>query len=289
MNMPTNKDQLQRFLFEQTDVRGELVHLDQSYQDTLIAHNYPEVVANLLGEFLAAAALFSATLKFEGNISLQARSQGEIPLIMAEASSNHTLRAIAKEADKASSDDFHKLLTDGQLILTVEPKQGKRYQGIVSLNGDNLAQCLEAYFQQSEQLSTRFWLNADGKNAVGMMLQELPATGNADPSQRVANWEHLTHLASTLTSEELIELSFNDLLYRLYNQEQVRVFEPTAMSFQCHCSRTRTLKALTTLGEQELLDIIAEQGLIETNCEFCHQHYSFGKNDITQLFSPTVH
>jgi molecular chaperone Hsp33 len=247
MTTPSNQDQLQRFLFEQTDVRGEIVHLDQSYQDTLAAHDYPDVVANLLGEFLAAAALFSATLKFEGTISLQARSQGEVPLIMAEATSNHTLRAIAKAADQASSSDFHKLLTDGQLILTVEPRQGKRYQGIVSLDGDNLAQCLEAYFQQSEQLSTQVWLTANGKHAVGMMLQELPATGNADPSKRISNWEHLTHLANTITDEELIRLSFNDLLYRLYNQEQVRVFEPTAMRFKCQCSRTKTLNALSNI------------------------------------------
>ena len=282
-------DQLQRFLFEHTDVRGELVRLDQSYQDTLAAHDYPAAVANLLGEFLAAAALLSATLKFEGSITLQARSQGEIPLIMAEATSDHALRAIARQADQAKSCDFHTLLADGQLTLTIEPKQGKRYQGIVSLEGDNLAHCLENYFQQSEQLSTKLWLSADGQHAGGMMLQELPDTGFADPSQRDNQWEHLTQLANTLTHSELIELSFNDLLYRLYNQESVKLFESAALRFQCQCSRDKTLTALTTVGEQELLELIEEQGEILTNCEFCHQHYNFSAQDIKQLFSPTIH
>ena len=282
-------DQLQRFIIDETDIRGELVQLGHCYKDILAAHAYPKVVQLLLGEFIAAAALLSATLKFDGTISLQARSDGEIPLIMAEANSKNTLRAIARAADEASSTDFHTLLANGQLTLTVEPTAGKRYQGIVALEGDNLAQCIENYFRQSEQLSTRIWLTSTDTQVAGMMLQELPVTNDSNLSQRENNWEHITQLANTLTQQELLSLESNELLYRLYNQEQVRVFTPTKLSFQCSCSRDRTLNALRTVGQTELNAIISEQGSIETNCEFCHQHYLFNSKDIEYLFNPPLH
>jgi len=280
-------DQLQRFLFERTDIRGELVRLDQSYTDALAVHDYPVVVQRLLGEFLAAAALLSATLKIDGSISLQARSNGEVPLIMVEANSEHSLRGIARGADDATSEDFKQLLQDGLLTISIEPRQGRRYQGIVALEGDNLAQCLQAYFRQSEQLETQLWLCAEPGAAAGMMLQQLPATATSTATPD--DWEHILQLTSTITTSELLELDFNQLLYRLYNQEPVRVFEATALRYRCNCSKTRTLNALVTLGEAECLEIIAEQGAIETHCEFCHQHYQFNREDVTSLFHPPVH
>jgi molecular chaperone Hsp33 len=282
-------DQLQRFIFDNTDIRGEVVRIEQSYQQCLAGHQYTEVVANLIGEFLAAAALLSATLKFEGTLTLQARSDGEIPLIMAEATSERNLRAIAKQADQATSDQFNTLLGDGRLCIIIDPEQGQRYQGIVSLEGDNLAQCLEAYFRQSEQLSTRIWLSSNGQQAAGLMLQELPSSKTINPEQRLEQWEHISHLAATLTEEELLKLDFQTLLHRLYHQEQVKIFPSAALQFQCSCSSARTLNALRTLGQQELLEIIAEQGSIDINCEFCHQHYHYQQQDIIELFSPTVH
>ena len=282
-------DQLQRFIFDNTDIRGEITRLDNSYQETISHHNYPEVVTHLLGEFLAAATLLSATLKFDGTLTLQARSEGEIPLIMAEASSDHKLRAIAREADTASSHDFTQLLANGQLIITIDPKQGQRYQGIVALEGNNLSECLEAYFLQSEQLSTRVWLASNGQQAVGMMLQELPASEAITAEQRQQHWQHITKLAETLTAEELLSLPFDELLYRLYHQEQVRLFEPDIMAFQCSCSETRTLNALRTLGKEELDRILAETGTIDINCEFCHQHYRFDRAAISDLFDTTLH
>ncbi|MCP3907576.1 MAG: Hsp33 family molecular chaperone HslO [Oceanicoccus sp.] len=282
-------DQLQRFIFDNTDIRGEITRLDKSYQDTLANHNYPEVVAHLLGEFMAAATLLSATLKFEGTLTLQVRSEGEIPLIMAEASSDHKLRAIAREADAASSKEFTQLLANGQLIITVDPKKGQRYQGIVVLEGNNLSECLEAYFLQSEQLSTRVWLASNNQQAVGMMLQELPPSDAIEPAQRQQQWQHVTKLAETLTAEELLSLPFDELLYRLYHQEQVRLFEADTLAFQCSCSETRTLNALRTLGREELDSIIEETGAIDINCEFCHQHYRFDSAAVASLFEQTLH
>ncbi len=282
-------DLLQRFIFDNTDIRGELSHLEQSYQEALSTHQYPEPVARLLGEFLAAAALLSATLKFEGTLTLQARSEGQIPLIMAEATSDHKLRAIAREAENANSTAFNTLLANGHLSITIDPKQGQRYQGIVALDGSSLAQCLEGYFQQSEQLSTRLWLCSDGQRAAGMMLQELPASQTTSPELREQNWQHVTQLAETLTEQELLSLAFDQLLHRLYHQEQLRLFEPDDLQFKCSCSRSRTLNALRALGQTELEHILSEQTTIEINCEFCHQHYQFNKKDIQGLFQQALH
>ncbi len=283
-------DLSQRFLFDNTDIRGELVRLDQSFAALLSHHHYPEPVIHLLGEFIAAAALMSSTIKFEGTLILQARSDsGEIPLIMAEASSNKTFRAIARNADQASSSDFRQLLKKGQLIITIDPSKGQRYQGIVSLEGANLAQCLEQYFEHSEQLSTKLWLACDGSTATGMLLQELPADETRQQQQRAADWQHITHLANTLSAQELLSLDFETLLYRLYHQEHARLFEALAWSFKCGCCRDKTINTLLTLGQEELTVMLTEQDQIMITCEFCHQQYHFNEQDIKAIFDHPIH
>lgn len=280
-------DALQRFIFENCEVRGEHVQLEQAYQDVLASHHYPPGVARLLGEFIAAASLLSATLKFEGSLSLQVRGDGEVPLIMAETNDKLEMRAIAQGASEAMSSEFQRLLGGGQLAITIDPKMGNRYQGIVSLDGASLAECLENYFRQSEQLSTRLWLCADGQRASGLMLQELPST---IPNPR--QWQHLTTLADTVTDEELLGTNAQTLLYRLYHQDPLRVFEPQQPRFKCSCSRERIETALVNLGDAELSSILQEQGQIETHCEFCNRRYTFSANDFPQLApadTPTRH
>ena len=167
----------QRFLFDDSDVRGELVALHESYQHVLAKHDYPPAVAQLLGELMAAAALLVGTLKFDGLLVLQARSNGAVPLLMVECSSARELRGIARyeSAQLGELATLSELMPDGVLAITVEPTQGQRYQGIVDLDGADLAACLTNYFQTSEQLATRFWLHADGRRARGLLLQQLPA------------------------------------------------------------------------------------------------------------------
>ncbi len=282
-------DIIQRFIFDSTDIRGQLVRLQNSYRDCLDGHNYPPAVAMLLGEFLAAAALLSSTLKFEGSLILQARSEGSVSLIMAEANSEQQLRAITRCSEKIDNCDFRQLLHNGQLSITIEPRQGKRYQGIVSLDGDCLATCLKSYFSQSEQLPTRLWLQADQQTAAGMFLQALPADQQTDPRQRELDWEHLGHLAETTTREELLTLPFDKLLYRLFHEEQTRVFEPSQLCFHCSCSRERTGRALTTLDPVELEELLISDGHITLDCEFCQRQYRFERADIQELLKPTLH
>jgi molecular chaperone Hsp33 len=276
-------DALLRFIFDDTDIRGEWVQLAQSYRDALAYHHYPPAVRRLTGEFLAAVSLLGATLKFEGSVILQARSDGEIPLIMAEATSNQELRAIVHGAEQASSESFQTLLGAGTLSITIDPVGGQRYQGIVPLDGDDLASCLESYFRQSEQLPTHIWLAADGERAGGLFLQELPSRGEAE--QRAQQWQHLSALATTVSTDELLQLPGETLLHRLFHQEQLRLLQRDNLQFRCSCSRERTETMLISLGRSELEQILIEQGAIKVNCEFCNQLYQFERADIAALFT----
>lgn len=278
----SNTDQIQRILFDDIDVRGVVARLEESYQAVLSRASYPPPIQRVLGEMLAAVSLLSSTLKFEGRLMLQAQGEGPLRLLLAECNHHHDLRAIAR-FDGEIGDDvaFRDLLVNGRLALTIEPEQGQRYQGVVSLEGDTLAQCLERYFQQSEQLSTSIQLVADGQRAAGMLLQVLPAAGEGEE-----DWERIAALASTLKDEELLTLDNETLLYRLFHQEQCRLFEPEPMQFHCDCSKSRSGQALQMMTEEELLQLVEEQGgSIEVSCHFCNKHYSFDSSDIRTLFS----
>ncbi|HHX35996.1 MAG TPA: Hsp33 family molecular chaperone HslO [Gammaproteobacteria bacterium] len=281
-------DFTQRFIFENTDVRGELASLEESYAHVLAKHAYPEPVAALLGELMAAAALLVNTLKFDGLLILQARSEGAVPLLMVECSSEHEMRAIARyEAEQIdSAASLRELMPEGVLALTVDPNEGQRYQGLVALDGATLADCFTNYFVNSAQLPTRFWLYADGQRARGLLLQQLPADRLLDSEEREASWQHVIALASTLSAEELLGLDNETILHRLYHEEEVRLFAGTDLKFQCSCTRERSAQALISLGLADAQLLLAEKaGTIEIDCQFCNERYLFNKDDITQIFA----
>lgn len=278
----------QRFLFDETDVRGELVGLEESYRHVLAKHAYPQPVAQLLGELLAAAALLVDTLKFDGLLVLQARSEGAVPLVMVECSSDGELRGIARyDADRVGADaGLPELMPEGVLAMTIDPRNGQRYQGIVGLDGATLADCLSSYFATSEQLPTRFWLCADGQRARGLLLQQLPADRLQDPQDRAASWQHVTTLAGTLTIEELLGLDNETLLHRLYHEDPLRLFEPRILQFRCSCSRERSANALISLGQADAELLLGEHaGTVVIDCQFCNQRYAFDAADVAQLFA----
>ncbi len=278
----SNPDQIQRILFEQIDVRGVVAGLDASYQEVLARHDYPPALQRLLGEMLAAVSLLSITLKFEGRLLLQAQGEGNVSLLMAECNHHQHLRAIARyEGEVDESLAFNELLEKGRIALTIEPEQGQRYQGVVPLEEDTLAGCLQAYFEQSEQLGTSIQLTADGTRAAGLMLQVLPAEETGDE-----DWSRVSMLASTLSDDELLNLDNEALLFRLFHEETCRLYEPQPLVFQCDCSRERSAEALKFMTEDELLAILEEQnGLIDVGCQFCNQQYHFDETDIRALFS----
>ncbi|BBP80042.1 Hsp33 family molecular chaperone HslO [Pseudomonas gingeri NCPPB 3146 = LMG 5327] len=281
-------DYTQRFIFDDSDTRGELVSLERSYAEVLAKHPYPEPVAQLLGELMAAAALLVGTLKFDGLLILQARSEGAVPLLMVECSSEREIRGLARyEADQvAPGASLADLMPNGVLALTVDPIQGQRYQGIVDLDGATLSECFTNYFVMSQQVGTRFWLNADGQRARGLLLQQLPADRLKDEEERAASWQHITALATTLTAEELLGLDNETVLHRLYHEEAVRLFDIQPLSFRCSCSRERSGNALVSLGLEDAQELVVERGgVVEIDCQFCNQRYLFDAADIAQLFA----
>lgn len=283
----TVSDFLQHFHFQDTPVRGELCRLANTYQSVRANHDYPEPVGQLLGQAMAAVALMTATLKLNGSLILQIQGDGPVSLIMAECNQAGDVRAIARFDEQASFAQSHwtALTGAGRLLLTIEPDDGERYQGIVPLEGESLAQALAYYFQQSEQLPTQFYLAADATHAGGMMLQVLPGHNSGDDDDL---WPRVTQLAATVKDDELLTLAPEQMVYRLFHEETVALYPSSPLRFSCSCSRERSANALASLGLVELRDIAAvHQGEIRVDCQFCHQVYAFDQVDIEQLFQGT--
>jgi len=281
-------DFTQRFIFDERDVRGELVSLEQSYARALDKHPYPQPVARLLGELMAAASLLVGTLKFDGLLILQARSDGPVPLLMVECSSEREIRGIARYDGEALGADagLQELMPNGILALTIDPRRGQRYQGIVELNGKDLAESFTNYFVMSEQLGTRFWLSADGNRARGLLLQQLPVDRQPDADERADSWAHVSTLAGTLTRDEQLGLDNATLLHRLYHDDAVRLFDIQPLQFRCSCSRERSGNALVSLGAEDAKALVDEHGgQIEIDCQFCNERYRFDSADVEQLFA----
>lgn len=275
---------LNRYLFKDLSVRGELVQLDKVYQEIISSKEYPAPVQKLLGELMVATTLLTATLKFEGSITMQLQGNGPVSLAVINGDNEQKVRGVARwEGDIADDADLHTLMGKGHLVITIEPKQGERYQGVVGLEGANLVEVLEGYFIRSEQLKTRLWIRIgehEGKaHAAGMLLQTMPdGTGTPD------DFEHLEQLTNTVKNEELFTLPANDLLYRLYNQEKVQLFDPQPVEFHCGCSRERSGAAIITIGQDEINDILATEGSVSLHCDYCGTNYSFDQAEITEFY-----
>ena len=284
MNM-SEHDTLRRFIFERLPVQGRHVHLDASWRAALERQDYPAPVRELLGEAMAAAVLLSATLKFDGSITLQIQGTGPVHLLVVQCTSDLSLRGLARWSGELASLNFRGLVGDGRLVMTIEQKnKTERYQSIVPLEGDTLSSSLESYFVRSEQLATRLWLTAGDASASGMLLQMLPdKQGDADA------WQHVTVLSDTLKQAELAGLSAQEILHRLYNEDDVRLFDGTPVAFRCQCSRERIEDTLRGLGHDEVQSILKEQGHVDVDCEFCGRRYSFDLVDVESLFSGSFH
>jgi molecular chaperone Hsp33 len=298
----SSNDLLHRFLFDDCDIRGEIVTLGDSYREVL-SHN-PQVPAihRLLGEFLAAVSLLSSTLKFDGKIILQARGDGAISTIMAECNNHNTLRGIVRlnqdvevSEELALHGNLQQLLGNGVLVITIEPQRAEnfggtieRHQGIVPMDASTLAGCLEHYFEQSEQLATNIWFAANENTVTGFLIQALPQQLITNEDENRDKWETVIALADTIKNEELLELDHSTVLYRLFHEHPLRLFEPKALRFACSCSRERSASALLTIGKEEVEALLLERGSIEIDCQFCNQHYHFAAEEVRQLLGGNV-
>jgi molecular chaperone Hsp33 len=287
-------DQLHRYLFDNKHVRGELVQLEKTYQQMLANHDYPQGVSELLGELLAATSLLTATLKFEGEISVQLQGDGPVGYMvingtMITQDNSQQMRGIAKLKQPTEAKGLKALIGQGNMVITIRPKVGEAYQGIVALEEETLAACLSHYFEVSEQIPTKIWLFADAEKelAAGSLVQLLP--DGDDKKAQQDDFEHLCQLTNTIKAEEILTLNAQELLYRLYHQEQVRLYEPQKIYYQCGCSEEKCLRAIAQLKEDEIKTLLAEQGNISMTCDYCQTKYVFDEKKLADFIDTTRH
>ncbi len=295
----TAQDQLLRFNFDQLDIRGELVYLNHSWIEVLTRFDYPPNVRNQLGTALGALVLLSATIKYDGNMIMQV--QGDVPLskVVVQVTNSGEIRGLARWEGLVPDGSLAEVYGTGHILITVIKDSGERYQSIVALEGYTLADALNVYFLQSEQLRSTFRLVATPTCVAGFFLQLLPDSRSAreqlvaegaddslpELQDREEDWNRVNILAATLEESELLNLPPTQLLTRLFHEEQVSVHLPKPLRFSCTCSREKVGNTLITLGRDEVEDILREAGKVEVDCEFCQQRFSFNSTDVARLFA----
>ena len=283
-----DKDILQRFIFENASIRGEIVRLEESYQTIMRQHNYPPMIQRILGEMLVAVSLLSASIKFNGRVTVQFQGKGKLKLLLAQSNQALQIRGLAQWRAEMSEEELLMSLKNGVIAITMDPETegGQRYQGLVEWNGDSLAQSIEGYFNQSEQIPTHLWFAVNENCAAGLLLQVMPreSTRLGKSVEGQNDWEHLSHLSATITADELLNLDNVVLLHRLYAEEDLRMLDPSSVEFRCTCSIARSENALSLLSEEEVEEELKDKQTIVVTCEFCNQKYHFDRIDVTRIF-----
>lgn len=283
-------DVLHRFLLERAGVRGVLVRLGPAWREVAARADYPPALRDVLGQTLAASALLTGNIKLDGALSVELKSQDALRLLFAECTDQGRLRGLARWNDPLPSTLALDALSDAVMAITIgNIERGQRYQGLVELRHPDLAGALENYFVQSEQLPARILLAADGEHAVGLMLQKMPDEGGRDAAHDDDAWNRVAHLTATLGGAELLATAPEQLLFRLFHEESVRMFDPRPLAFGCTCGRERVSAMLRSLGREEVeAALAARDGEIEVICEFCAQHYHFDRIDAEHLLSESA-
>ena len=272
-----NGDFLQKFLFENLPVKGSFVRLDSSWKEVLTRSQPGESTRDLLGETLCASVLLTSNIKFEGSVSLQIQSAGNMRFLLGQCNHRGELRGVVRMREQLTSG----FLNQAILAINLEPeKEGTPYQGIVEMSEEGLVSALERYFTQSEQLDTRFWLAASATQCSGLMLQRMP--GESPDSD---GWNRIEILADSVMQQELQALDSQRLISLLFREEDVRLFSPSEIRFNCSCSTQKVSSMLHTLGETDMNELIEERGVVEVCCEYCGRAYNFDPVDVARIFS----
>ena len=288
-NLPVD-DVLHRFLLEHAGVRGVLVRLGPAWREVAGRADYPPALHAMLGEALAASALLTGNIKLDGALSVELKSSGALRMLFAECTDHGRLRGLARWNEPLPEPLALNALPDASMAITIgNVERGQRYQGLVELQHASVAESLENYFIQSEQLPARILLAANDTHAVGLMLQKMPDEGGHHAAQDDDAWSRIVHITATLGAAELLDTAPEQLLYRLYHEESVRLFEPRSLAFGCSCSRERVTGMLRSLGRDEVEAALTARGdEIEVICEFCAQRYHFDRIDAEVLLNSSV-
>jgi molecular chaperone Hsp33 len=282
-------DLVRRFNLERHPIRGHAMRISGAWRKLREHQDYPPAVQQLLGEAIGAVVLLAATLKFNGTITLQLQGKGLVNLLVAQCTHDFKVRGMARHDTIEAEPEFRSLAGEGTIVVTVEATdRASSYQGVVPITGDSLAECLEAYFVQSEQLPTRVSLAASAIAVSGMLVQRIPGEGGkaVDPAALESAWMKADHAMAALSPAELLEDDVEQRLVRMFGDDEVRVFGGSEVTFECRCSRERVANVLRSLGVDEVRGVIAEQGAVTVTCEFCQKPYKFDSIDAEALFAP---
>ena len=294
----TNLDIRQRFTFDELDARGCIVRLSETCEAIQATHHYPANLAKLLNEFALAATLLRDSIKFDGGLTIQLRTSGAIGLIMADCMSDRRVRAICEyDSEELAANApiaLDSLGNGATLAITITPDEGERYQSIVPIEHASLGECLEDYFQRSEQLPSLFRLLSDQQQAVGISIHALPQEKTKNKETSEENFERIKAFLGTLEAEEALTLEPEQVLTRLFHDESCRLFDSYPVEFGCHCSSEKSLDAIKSLGQEDVLELIKEQQNkgnqnLVVDCHFCFQQYQFSFEQISGLFVWAFH
>lgn len=275
-------DSVERFLFENLDIRGVLVRLGPAWRQMHGGRAYPDSVRDLLGELAAVTTIIACNLKTPGRLTFHVRGHGAVRLLLVDCDEQLRMRGLAKASAELAPAPIPDLFGDGQLVLTLDTNTTRQpYQSIVPLAGGTVAAVFEHYLMQSEQAPSRLWLMADAAHACGLFLQKLPDADRHDPD----GWNRVQQLAATVAPAELT-LPAETLLTRLFPEEDIRLFEPRAVSYHCPRDEEKVLAMLRSLGRDEIEATLAEQGEIVITDDICRQEYRFGPDVLDLLFPP---
>ena len=285
----SDKDLLQRFIFDKVPIRGEFIHLQKSFQTIINQHTYPEPLRKLLGEALCVAGLLSAIIKFNGRLTVQFRGKGKLKLLLAQCDNQFHMRGLAKWEGALSYQDLMDAFCQGVLVIMLDSStQKNRYQGIVAWRGNSLAESIEGYFKESEQLATKIWLAVDDHRAAGFLLQIMPASDKKMTTieQEIINpqWENLTKRTAQLSGKTLLNEDYQAILQKLYPEEEIRIFPDVPIAFHCSCSRKRGEDAILLLGREEAEAELKNNHSIVVTCDFCNKEYIFDSIDVAKIF-----
>ncbi|OWT57407.1 Hsp33 family molecular chaperone HslO [Candidimonas nitroreducens] len=291
-------DQLKKYLFPDHSVRVQAARLDEAWRAGLAHQSYPACLQQLLGELAAASVLLASNIKFQGSLVLQLQGDGPVALIVVECSADLSIRATAtlREGREVPADGTLQSLLNangqGRFVVVLDPgrerPQAQPYQGVVPLDGDTVAEVLELYMRNSEQLDTRLWLAADAQRCAGLLVQRMPGQEGAQSEALDSTWERACHLAATVRADELLDLDTDTLIHRLFWDESLAVLEPRGIRWHCPCTRERVADMLRMLGRAEVESVLAERGQVDVACNFCGKPYHFDAVDCASLFRPAL-
>lgn len=292
----TGQDTLSKFIFKHTPMKGGAVKLTTAWKAMRHYQQWPLSVTRLVGEMTAGSILLASSLKFEGSLIMQVQGDGPVRLAIVEVRNGLLVRATVKMNETEAVDEAMGLKAlvnahgKGRCAIMLDPKDRRDgeplYQGVVPLTGETVADALMGYMQQSEQIHTKLWLAADEESAAGLMLQQMPDFGGKDEELKNDDdsVNRIETLAATITDEELLTLTPQEVTHRLFWEEAPEYFEPLEPKFACTCSREKIEAMIRNLGEVEALQIVKDEGKLEVTCDFCGRTESFSAEDIVKLF-----